>query len=143
MTAHDTPSHRSRRLHVPHPAFAAVEEKRLQNAQLRLADKITAFAGSMLFVYIHAAIFALWCGTGLFGADPFPFTFLTMVVSLEAIFLSAFVLIGQNRQGEFAAAKAEHEYVSEEEELRSNTELTRMIHELTKQIHSRVVGDAP
>ena len=52
----------------------------------------------MRFVYIHAALFALWIATKGFGNDHFPFNFLTMAVSLEAIFLSTFILISQNRQ---------------------------------------------
>jgi uncharacterized membrane protein len=143
MTAHDTPVHHARRRHVPHPAFAAVEEQRLHNAQLRLADKITAFAGSMMFVYIHVVIFAVWCGTGLFGADPFPFNFLTMTVSLEAIFLSTFVMIGQNRQADYAQAKASHDFKMEDIELHANTELTRAIHDATMEIHQRLFGTAP
>jgi uncharacterized membrane protein len=66
--------------------------------QLRVSDVITAFCGSMLFVYIHTVIFVVWIASSGFGRDPFPFQFLTMAVSLEAIFLSTFVLISQNRQ---------------------------------------------
>ena len=70
--------------------------------QERLADAITEFSGRMEFVYLHVAWFAVWIGwnLGAFGArpfDPFPFGLLTMIVSLEAIFLSTFVLISQNR----------------------------------------------
>jgi uncharacterized membrane protein len=127
---------------VHHPAFVAQRLRRYNDVQLRIADKITAFAGSMGFVYIHTVIFGAWVGTGLFGADPFPFNFLTLVVSLEAIFLSAFVLIGQNRQGEFAQAKADHDFVMQEKGLEHNTELTRQIQQLTQEIHDRVVGGA-
>jgi uncharacterized membrane protein len=73
-------------------------------SQDRLADAITAFAGTMRFVYIHAAWFAVWIAInlGLFGQaaifDPYPFGLLTMIVSLEAIFLSTFVMVSQNRQ---------------------------------------------
>jgi uncharacterized membrane protein len=108
--------------------------------QLKVADSITAFAGSMMFVYIHAVIFGVWCGTGLFGLDSFPFNFLTMTVSLEAIFLSTFVMIGQNRQAAFQQAKADHDYNDEERLLNENTELTRQIHELTTQLHQHVLG---
>jgi uncharacterized membrane protein len=143
MTSAEHVKVRDRHGRVHHPVVVEHLLKRQSDLQLRVADKITAFAGSMAFVYLHAGIFALWCATGLFGADPFPFTFLTLVVSLEAIFLSTFVLIGQNRQAAFTQAKADHDYVAEEEELRTNTELTRMIHALTVQIHDRVVGPAP
>lgn len=70
----------------------------------RVADRVTAFAGSLGFVYIHAVWFAVWIvvNAGLFGAglvfDDFPYGLLTMVVSLEAIFLSTFVMVSQNRQ---------------------------------------------
>jgi uncharacterized membrane protein len=72
--------------------------------QERIADAVTAFSGRMLFVYIHIAWFSLWVllNTGRFGVrpfDPFPYGLLTMIVSLEAIFLSTFVLISQNRLG--------------------------------------------
>ena len=62
--------------------------------QNRVADRITAFAGSMTFVYIHIAWFGCWIG---FAVEDYPFGLLTMIVSLEAIFLSTFVMISQNR----------------------------------------------
>jgi uncharacterized membrane protein len=105
---------------------------------LHLADQITAFAGSMTFVWVHVAVFAFWIASGLFGVDPFPFQFLTLVVSLEAIFLSTFVLIGQNRQGALQKAKADHDFHESETELKLNTDLTRSIHTMTKQIHTLV-----
>lgn len=77
--------------------------------QDRLADAVTAFSGRMAFVYAHIVWFGLWflLNSGHFGIppfDPFPYGFLTMVVSLEAIFLATFVLISQNR----LSAEAEH-----------------------------------
>ncbi len=124
-----------------HPVLAAHERERAADVQLRAADAITKFAGSMRFVYIHAVIFGIWCGTGLFGRDKFPFNFLTMTVSLEAIFLSTFVMIGQNRQSEFARRKADHDFVEQEQELKTNTELTRAIHELAKRIDANVTAE--
>ena len=118
-----------------HPALAAVAEERAADLQLRIADAITSFAGSMPFIYIHAVIFGVWCATGGFGHDPFPFGLLTMVVSLEAIFLSTFVMIGQNRQAKVAEAKASHDFVEQEQELQLNTELTKQIHTLVKEVH--------
>jgi Protein of unknown function (DUF1003) len=85
-----------------HPVVVAELERRAASAQLRLADRITAFAGSMTFVYIHAGLFGVWML--VFEHSPWPT--LTLIVSLEAIFLSTFVMIGQNRQAAFAAAKA-------------------------------------
>jgi uncharacterized membrane protein len=89
-----------------HPALLAESARRGADVQLRVADAITTFAGSMPFIYIHAVVFGVWCASGLFGKDVFPFQFLTMAVSLEAIFLSTFVMIGQNRQGKMAEVKA-------------------------------------
>ena len=73
-----------------------------RTTQERLADLITEFSGRMSFVYAHIAWFSLWIiiNVGLVGIpafDPFPFGLLTMIVSLEAIFLATFVLISQNR----------------------------------------------
>jgi uncharacterized membrane protein len=120
-----------------HPALEAVHTRRQQDVQLRLADAITAFAGSMTFVYIHVAAFALW----MVLAENSPWPTLTLVVSLEAIFLSTFVMIGQNRQAALAEAKADHEFIEQELELKTNTELTRAIHVLTTELHRRVIGD--
>src|SRR5207302_6234000 len=118
-----------------HPALVAHQNRRRADTQLRIADAITTFAGSMRFVYIHAVVFVLWM---LFvESDPWPK--LTLVVSLEAIFLSTFVMIGQNRQSAFQQAKADHDFVEQELELKSNTELTRAIHALTTEIHRRIV----
>jgi uncharacterized membrane protein len=123
-----------------HPVVVAQLEKRASDVQLKVADAITTFAGSMNFVYIHAVIFAFWCSTGLFGHDKFPFNFLTMTVSLEAIFLSTFVMIGQNRQATFQQAKADHDYAEEETMLTENTDLTKVIHELTQALHQHLMG---
>jgi uncharacterized membrane protein len=120
-----------------HPVVVAHAKSRAADTQLRIADAITSFAGSMRFVYIHAVVFALWMV--FVESDPWPK--LTLVVSLEAIFLSTFVMIGQNRQSEFQQAKADHDFVAQEQELQSNTELTRAIHALTMDIHRQVVTD--
>ena len=124
---------------VPHsPVVLKQVEKRASDIQLRVADAITAFAGSMRFVYIHVALFAVWML--VFEKSPWPT--LTLVVSLEAIFLSTFVMIGQNRQAAFQQAKADHDYAEEESMLKENTDLTRSIHVLTQQLHEKVVGPA-
>jgi uncharacterized membrane protein len=120
-----------------HPAFVAVAERRSAELQLRVADRITAFAGSMRFVYLHAAVFAVWML--VFERSPWPT--LTLIVSLEAIFLSTFVMIGQNRQATFQQAKADHDFVASELELHTNTELTRLVHQLTTEIHARLVAN--
>ena len=82
-----------------------------RNLQERLADIITLFSGRMSFVYVHAAWFGAWLllNTGRFGVrvfDPYPYGLLTMIVSLEAIFLATFVLISQNRLSEEADRRA-------------------------------------
>jgi uncharacterized membrane protein len=119
---------------IVHPVLAAQIEHRAGDLQLRIADGITKFAGTMVFVYIHALAFAAW----MIFFEKSPWQTLTLIVSLEAIFLSTFVMIGQNRQGAFAAAKANHDFVEQETELKHNTELTRQIHELTTQIHALI-----
>ena len=121
-----------------HPVVESQKSDRSENLQLRVADWITRFAGSMRFVYIHIALFAVW----MFAVEGDPWPKLTLVVSLEAIFLSTFVMIGQNRQAEFAQRKADHDYTQEEAELHLNTDLTKTIHELTKAIHEQVVKPA-
>ena len=118
-----------------HPVVVAHHVERGAAIQLRVADAITSFAGSMPFVYLHAIAFAVWML--IVENDPWPK--LTLVVSLEAIFLSAFVMIGQNRQAAFQQAKADHDFIEQEQELKLNTELTRAIHDLATEIHSRVV----
>ena len=64
------------------------------------------------------------------------------MVSLEAIFLSTFVMIGQNRPAAFQQAKADHDFVEQEPELKTNTQLTREIHALTTELHRRVIDQA-
>jgi uncharacterized membrane protein len=123
------------------PVVLQAAEHRAASVQLRVADAITTFAGSMRFVYLHAIIFGIWIATGLFGIDKSPFELLTLIVSLEAIFLSTFVMIAQNRQGAFAQAKADHDFVSQEKELETNTELTKEIHRLTAELHARLIQD--
>jgi uncharacterized membrane protein len=131
---------------VPHhPAVLEQFQERAADVQLRIADRITAFAGSMNFVYAHILLFALWML--LFEDSPWPT--LTLIVSLEAIFLSTFVMIGQNRQAAFQQAKADQDYGDVNRLLVENTDLTRQIHELTQQVHQllfatrhRLVGGA-
>ena len=121
-----------------HPAVLEQFEKRTSDAQLRLADKITAFAGSMNFVYLHIILFALWML--VFEKSPWPT--LTLIVSLEAIFLSTFVMIGQNRQAAFQQAKADRDYSDLNELLAENTNLTRTIDQMTEELHQHLLGGA-
>jgi uncharacterized membrane protein len=124
-------------LTVPHhPAVIDEFNKRAQDAQLRVADQITRFAGSMAFVYLHIALFTVW----MLFIEGNPWPTLTLIVSLEAIFLSTFVMIGQNRQAAFQQEKADHDFIAQEQELKTNTDLTRSVHQMTREIHARVLA---
>jgi uncharacterized membrane protein len=118
-----------------HPVVLEEQARRAADIQLRVADWITAYAGSMNFVYLHIALFTIWML--FFESKPWPT--LTLVVSLEAIFLSTFVMIGQNRQASFQQAKADHDFNEQELELKTNTQLTREIHQLTTELHRRLI----
>jgi uncharacterized membrane protein len=120
-----------------HPAVLAHRAHRAADVQLRVADAITKFAGSMNFVYLHAFGFALW----MLFVEKSPWPTLTLVVSLEAIFLSTFVMIGQNRAASFQQVKADHDFVEQELELKTNTELTRAIHAMTTELHGRLLPE--
>jgi uncharacterized membrane protein len=113
--------------------------RRASSVQVRIADAITRFAGSMWFVYLHAVGFTAW----MLFVESSPWPTLTLIVSLEAIFLSTFVMIGQNRQAEFQQAKADHDFVAQELELRTNTDLTRSIHAMTAELHRRLIEQDP
>jgi uncharacterized membrane protein len=118
----------------PHPALVKQAEDRARNLQNRIADQITSFAGSMAFVYLHIALFAVWML--LFERKPWPT--LTLVVSLEAIFLSTFVMISQNRADEKRQLLAAQEWRSVQLEEKQNEELLQLSQQilaLTNQIH--------
>lgn len=117
-----------------HPGVQRYLEQRAGDVQARIADAITAFAGSMPFVYVHAVGFAAW----MLVVESSPWPTLTLIVSLEAIFLSAFVMIGQNRQAAVQQAKADHDFVEQELELKTNTQLTREIHSLMEELSRRL-----
>ena len=119
-----------------HPAVIDEAIRRNSSFQLRIADHITAFAGRMSFVWLHAALFAGW----MLLLEKSPWPTLTLVVSLEAIFLSTFVMIGQNRQASFQQVKADHDFEAQELELKTNTQLTREIHTLTTELHRRLIS---
>lgn len=120
------------------PAILQEQARRASDIQLRIADRITGFAGSMNFVYLHIAIFTVW----MLFIESKPWPTLTLIVSLEAIFLSTFVMIGQNRQSAFQQAKADRDFTEQELELKTNTQLTREIDRLTTEVHRRLLGDA-
>ena len=121
-----------------HPVVLEQEAERAADRQLRIADWITGFAGSMQFVYLHIVIFSIW----MLFIESEPWPALTQAVSLEAIFLSTFVMIGQNRQAAFQQAKADHDFTEQELELKTSTQLTREIDRLTIELHNRLVGKA-
>ncbi len=117
------------------PAVLEHERKRANATQNRIADAITAFSGSMLFVYVHVIWFACWIG---FGVEKYPYGLLTMIVSLEAIFLSTFVLISQNRADAKRQVIADEQWRTVKEEDKQNVELldlSRQILALTKEVH--------
>lgn len=121
-----------------------LEAARAQSLQDRLADIITTFSGRMVFVYVHMVWFSVWflLNTGRVGMrpfDPFPYGLLTMVVSLEAIFLSTFVLISQNRLSEAAEHRASLDlHIG----LLTERELTRVL-QMLHAIHDKLGIDNP
>jgi uncharacterized membrane protein len=128
----------------PNPALLAHAQKRAESVQNRIADQITAFAGSMRFVYLHVLWFGCWIG---FRIEHYPFGLLTMIVSLEAIFLSTFVMISQNRADAKRQVLADQEWQTVKEEDQQNEELLKLsnqILELTRAIHQfTAAGKAP
>jgi uncharacterized membrane protein len=123
------------------PALLKHEQERAEARQNRLADRITAFSGSMLFVYIHIIWFACWIG---FGVEDYPFGLLTMIVSLEAIFLSTFVMISQNRADAKRQVIADEQWTTVQEEDRQNKDLldlSRQILELTQEVRALAARD--
>ena len=105
------------------PALLKHAAERAENGQNRVADRITAFAGSMGFVYLHLIWFSCWIG---FGVEKYPFGLLTMIVSLEAIFLSTFVMISQNRADARRQVIADQQWKTVQEEDRQNEELLKL-----------------
>ena len=120
----------------PNPALVEHAKQRAESVQNRIADEITKFAGSMWFVYIHIVWFGCWIG---FGVEGYPYGLLTMIVSLEAIFLSTFVMISQNRADAKRQVIANQAWQTVKEEDTQNQELldlSNQILELTKAIHT-------
>jgi uncharacterized membrane protein len=121
----------------PNPALLEQAEKRAESAQNRIADRITDFAGSMRFVYLHIVWFGSWI---IFRIEHYPFGLLTMIVSLEAIFLSTFVMISQNRADAKREVVANQQWQTVKREDTQNKELLNLsnqILELTKVIHAQ------
>jgi uncharacterized membrane protein len=119
----------------PNPVLVQHAEQRAASVQNRIADQITAFAGSMWFVYIHIVWFGCWIGLGV---EKYPYGLLTMIVSLEAIFLSTFVMISQNRADAKRQVIANQQWQTVKEEDKQNEELLQLSNQilaLTKAIH--------
>ena len=131
----------------PNPVLVEHARRRAESFQNRVADAITAFAGSMWFVYIHILWFGCWVG---FGIEKYPYGLLTMIVSLEAIFLSTFVMISQNRADAKRQVVADLQWRTVQEEDKQNEQLLDLSHqilELTKAVHAyasaRAAGPSP
>jgi uncharacterized membrane protein len=148
VTAGGTQSrHRLVRWFVPrprptpiNPAVLKHEQERAEDVQNRISDQITRFAGSMTFVYIHILWFGLWIGLGV---EKYPFGLLTMIVSLEAIFLSTFVMISQNRADAKRQVIADDEWTMVQDEDRQNDELldiSKQILHLTQELRAYADG---
>jgi uncharacterized membrane protein len=124
------------------PALLEHARQRTQSLNNRIADRITSFSGSMRFVWLHAIWFGLWIGLGV---ESYPFGLLTMIVSLEAIFLSTFVMISQNRADAKREVLANQQWETVQDEDRQNEELlqlSRQILELTKAVHADMAAGA-
>lgn len=141
----------------PRPAISAAVERNIatimelrraaraaKTRQDHIADAITQFSGSMAFLYLHAAWFGVWMVLNvgehpLIGFDVFPFGLLTMIVSLEAIFLSTFVLISQNKMGEASDRRADLDL---QINLLSEYEITRILRLVDKMAERMGVEEA-
>ena len=126
--------------------------RRLEEAQLaqrttadRIASGIARFCGSMTFVWIHVAVFSAWIAYNTLpwftAFDPYPFTFLTLVVSLEAIFLSTFILISQNYELRITERRnmldLQINLLAEQE----NTKMLQVLEQIAKKVGARVEDD--
>lgn len=113
--------------------------KRLHSFEGRLAEFISRFAGSMYFVYFHVVWFGAWIflnhsSYGVFKFDPFPYGLLTMIVSLEAIFLATFIMINQNRQALVDTVRELEEDAEELEEDKEQEELEEDVQDIQKDL---------
>ena len=117
------------------PALIEHARRRRESIENRIADHITEFSGSMRFVYLHVIWFTAWIALGV---ESYPYGLLTMIVSLEAIFLSTFVMISQNRADSKREVLANQQWATVQEEDNQNVELLDLSHqilELTKAVH--------
>lgn len=120
------------------PEIKSFEAKILKNRNFtqKLADTINSRAGSFTFFLVHVIIFGLWIAFN--KSDPYPYGFLTMAVSLEAIFLSIFVLMSQNRQAQIDSLREEiHLQVNEIAE----REITKVL-KLVSEMHTKLLPES-
>jgi uncharacterized membrane protein len=160
MTKHH-PQQKAREAQVNYRSSATGEDvtrenieamRRLEEAQMaqrttadRIAATIARFCGSMTFVWLHVAFFAAWIAFNTIPAfkafDPYPFTFLTLVVSLEAIFLSTFILISQNYDMRVSERRdlldLQINLLAEQE----NTKMLQILEQIAKKVGARVDDD--
>lgn len=115
--------------------------KRLHSVEGRLAETIASFAGSMGFAYFHAIWFSFWILTnhGMFNPyipifDPFPYGLLTMIVSLEAIFLATFIMITQNRQALLETYRELEEEQEQKEEEKEQEEFVEEVQDIQEDL---------
>jgi len=123
-------------IHEENPALVEHMRERRQSVENRISDRITDFAGSMKFVYLHILWFGLWIGL---GAEKYPYGLLTMIVSLEAIFLSTFVMISQNRADSKRQVIANAQWQTVQLEDKQNRQLLDLSHQilaLTKEVRA-------
>ncbi len=133
--------------HVPQiPPPHLTKSFSVRSLEDKIAGSLTDFAGSMKFVYLHTTWFGLWVivnagllvtvGLGITPFDPFPFGLLTLVVSLEAIFLSTFVMIAQNRLSAIADARAQLDY---QVNLRAEAEVAKLLHLVQSLVEHHII----
>jgi len=112
----------------------------------RMAAFVARFCGSMTFVWLHALLFALWLALnawpGLRHFDPYPFTFLTLVVSLEAIFLSAFILISQNYELRISDRRNQLDLQINLLTEQENTKMLQLLEKIAEKVGVDVAADA-
>lgn len=124
-----------------------VEEAALANRSRadRMAAFIATFCGSMWFVWLHVVFFALWLSfntvPGLHHFDPYPFTFLTLVVSLEAIFLSSFILISQNYELRISERRNQLDLQINLLTEQENTKMIQMLERIAQKVGADTAGD--
>ena len=103
-----------------------------------MADRISSFCGSMGFVWVHVVWFSAWIGGNAIlpikAVDPYPFSFLTLVVSLEAIFLSTFIMISENRQQRIDERRSHLDLQINLLAEQENTKILQLLEEIAKKV---------